>query len=209
MDEWQNFFHHRQAQLITVGLSILKRPEGLGRGERLVVASINRGLGLLRGFCDLMRTGNVIAAAPLVRLQLDSGLRAFALFMTTDPHESAGLVADGQRLDKLRDRAGKRLSDRHIVDTLEGLTQASIAPVYERASGYVHLSQSHFYHAFDIREAGERPPDVEVKLGALDRFVSIEQRSSVTADFGTATDVLAGIGRVWLQMPRAGPPTAA
>lgn len=196
------FFQARQAQLIAVGLRLLRRPGGLGRGERLVISALNRGLALLRGFCDLMDSENFLAAAPLVRLQLDSGLRAFALLMTADAHEAAGKVAAGEHLNRLKDREGERLTDKHIVKTVDKHLYPGAAAMYERASGYVHLSDEHFYHAFDIRDPGNRPPDVAIKLGALDKFVTADQRANLIADFGIATDFLAIVAGVWVEMPR-------
>lgn len=42
--------------------------------DLLAVATLNRSMCLLRGFCDLMASENFVAAAPLVRMQLDKAL---------------------------------------------------------------------------------------------------------------------------------------
>ena len=61
----------------------------------LVVATLNRSLCLLKGFIELIQARNFVAAAPLIRLQLDNSLRLSAATLVSDPHEFAMNVLKG------------------------------------------------------------------------------------------------------------------
>jgi hypothetical protein len=47
--------------------------------DMYIIAAMKRSLCLLRGFADLVESRNYVAAAPLVRLQMDNALRVAAL----------------------------------------------------------------------------------------------------------------------------------
>jgi hypothetical protein len=63
--------------------------------DTLALSVLDRSLALLRGFCDLVQTSNMIAAAPLLRCQLDNGLRFFASTLVENPHKFAVDVHKG------------------------------------------------------------------------------------------------------------------
>src|ERR1700730_8800825 len=84
----------------------------------LAFAVLNRSVCLASGFVTLIRANNLIAAAPLVRLQLDNNLRFFASSLVDQPHDFAMKVLGGTRIDKMKDRSGKRLRDSYLVELL-------------------------------------------------------------------------------------------
>src|ERR1035437_452289 len=99
------------------------------------MAVIDRSLALLRGFCDLVEAKNMIAAAPLIRCQLDNGLRFFASTLVEDPHDFAGNILKGIPVRKMKDRHGKLMTDRYLVERLT-IEVPWIETVYSQASGY-------------------------------------------------------------------------
>ncbi len=110
----------------------------------LAVAAINRSLSNCTAFTQLVRAQNYLAAASLVRLQLDTFLRFFASCLANDPHEFATSVLGGTEVRNLKDRSGKPMTDRHLVDSV-----ASEFPwvpnVYKQTSGFIHLSDKHIF----------------------------------------------------------------
>jgi hypothetical protein len=52
--------------------------------DLLAVATLNPSMCLLRGFCDLIASENFIAAAPLLRMQLDNCLRFYAGWLVSE-----------------------------------------------------------------------------------------------------------------------------
>ena len=88
--------------------------------DLLATAALNRSLNLMNGFCDLIEARNFLAAAPLIRLQLDSCLRFSAAWLVDDPHNFADKVLHDKRVDRLRDRDGNELRDRYLVAAASG-----------------------------------------------------------------------------------------
>lgn len=82
----------------------------------LAVAAIKRSLSNCAAFTRLVRAQNYLAAASLVRLQLDTFLRLFASYLVNDPHEFAASVLGGTGVRKLKDRSGAPMTEKHLVD---------------------------------------------------------------------------------------------
>ena len=74
----------------------------------------------LRSFRSLSfsKARNFLAAAPLIRLQLDSCLRLYAAWLVENPHEFAHKVLRRERVDKLKNQDGKFLRDHYLVEKL-------------------------------------------------------------------------------------------
>lgn len=120
----------------------------------LASAVFKRSLSLIRGFADLIRNKNFICAAPLVRMQLDNLLRFYASFIVSNPHEFATEILAGKDVRNLKDQEGNKMTDRHLVDKLSKEFKW-IKPVYEKSSGYVHLSNEHIYNSMSTSSDGE------------------------------------------------------
>jgi hypothetical protein len=113
------------------------------------MAVIDRSLALLRGFCDLVEAKNMIAAAPLLRCQLDNGLRFFASTLVEDPHEFSGAILKGVPVRKMKDRNGNLMRDAYLVEQLTAHVPWAKS-LYDQASGYVHFSEQHIINTIGI-----------------------------------------------------------
>src|SRR5690606_9283245 len=77
----------------------------------LAWAAAKRTAALTHAFILLLEADNYSTAGALVRLQLDTALRFRAAWLVDDPHDFAMKVLSGTRVDRLRHRNGKRLTD--------------------------------------------------------------------------------------------------
>jgi len=151
----------------------------------LALAVINRAACLTRAFCDLMRTRNFLAAAPLTRIHLDSALRLAAPSISGSEDEVIDKMLRGARLDTLTTHSGVRLTDGFLVRQLARL-HPWVAALYETASGYVHLSVAHVRAAF--RKDAEGP--FSFKVSDEDLWVSERTYLSVIKLFGDVTRLI-------------------
>jgi hypothetical protein len=135
----------------------------------LANGAIARSLALSKGFTELIRQRNLVCAGALVRLQLDTALRFTAGWLVDDPHDFAMKVLEGMRINKLKDRDGKDLHDRRLVESAAG-EHPWVRSVYDVASDFVHLSDRHMWRAFGLADDGtqfritvssEDPPGLE------------------------------------------------
>jgi hypothetical protein len=115
--------------------------------------AINRSLGLLSGFRSMIEHFNFACAAPLVRFQLDTALRFYAAFTVPDPQEFALQVLHGTEVRKLKDRSGQQLHDAYLVKSLSP-EYPWVDNLYQKTSGYVHLSSTHCFNAVQEIDRG-------------------------------------------------------
>ena len=127
--------------------------------DMMAQAVLHRSMCLIRGFCDAIRNENFLCAAPLVRLQLDSLLRFYALTIVKDPHKTAFAVLAGTPLKKQFDREGKKMTDRYLVEKLS-VELPWVSSVYKETSGFIHLSDKHIHNTHGNIDNANRAVEV-------------------------------------------------
>ncbi|WP_208734739.1 hypothetical protein, partial [Corallococcus praedator] len=103
---------------------------------------MNRTLSLIDGYITLTRGENFLAAAHLIRPNLDNYLRFHAAWLVSDPHDFAGRIMSGEHVRKMKDKTGAKMTDAYLVSTLKD-EHDWLERVYEETSGFVHLSRQH------------------------------------------------------------------
>jgi len=133
----------------------------------LSFAVLNRSCCLLTAFCDLIEKRNFVAAAPMLRLQLDNLLRYRAAWLVESPHDFALKIFQGEKVKNLHDRLGNRMHDAYLVTSADG-DFPQLKSIYEHTSGYVHLSEKHI---FNMMQNPDKTPEVSFKVSDQDEFV--------------------------------------
>ena len=122
---------------------------------------LQRSYGLVEGFLDAFDRHNPAAAAPLVRLQLDSLFRVRYVAHHEKSDDIARDLWKGKEFRHMQDGKQKRkLTDAY----LKGLAAADhpwAAKVYDGTSGWVHFSPSHIKAAWQIEAAGAGSRTIE------------------------------------------------
>ena len=144
-----------QAELLREGHALLRIGLPTGQVGMLVLAAAKRSTALAEGFTAMIRARNFHAAAPMVRMQLDTALRVAALRFVSDPHAYAAAVMEGGAVYKLKDDTGVRLTDHRLLARL-GETFPWIETVYRDASAFVHLSAKHLWTSIAALDEAER-----------------------------------------------------
>jgi hypothetical protein len=151
--------------------------------DLLALAVLNRSIDLLQGFCLLIKADNYLAAAPLVRMQLDNLLRFSAVWLVSDSHEFAMSIMRGTPVRDLKDKDERKMHDSALVSELEKKSPW-VKRVYRETSGFVHLSEKHIFSLLDkpsherqrfelsIGRSGEKVP-AEFKIEAVVAFAKI------------------------------------
>ncbi|HWB21232.1 MAG TPA: hypothetical protein VG711_13115 [Phycisphaerales bacterium] len=135
--------------------------------DLLAISALNRMINLTSGFDRMIRERNFICAGAILRLQLDTSLRFFAAWQVQNPHSfAASVVLDGTPVSKIKDRDGKHLSDRHLVNQLSK-DFPWIETVYNRTCDYVHLSKTHFLFAVSANPS-DQDRAVDIRIGRGD-----------------------------------------
>ena len=154
--------------------------------DLLIIASLNRSLCLLKGFIYLLEDKNFIAAAPLLRLQIDNCLRISAGTLVNKPHEFAIKILEGNHVRKMFDKDGHKMTDRYLLENLSR-DNPWIINVYEQTSGYIHLSEKHIFNAINT---GKEERVLSMKITDEDAFIPNEVYEDTVENFTLATDLL-------------------
>jgi hypothetical protein len=116
-------------------------------------------------FRQMIDTRNSLVASSIIRMQLDTVLRLYALFWVADPEDFAEKVFKGAPINRLKAKDGKLLSDKYLRDRLVP-RYTWISDVYEETSGYIHFSNRHMKAALrGIDGDGRR---VQLQIGPHD-----------------------------------------
>jgi hypothetical protein len=116
-----------------------------------ILGVANRSYEIVDGYLDAFDKWNVYVAGPLVRLQLDNLVRVCYMAVYPNPHDLSMELLGGTEFRKLKHSDGEPLRDRKLVDLAEPM-HPWMPPVYEAASGWIHLSPLHFTSPLTLDE---------------------------------------------------------
>jgi hypothetical protein len=143
----------------------------------------------------LLETGNLTAAIPLLRLQLDNLLRLTYLVTLPNDDEFSKQVLEGKHTRSITDAQGRKLTDARLRDYARP-HYPWIDDIYNRASGLVHFSDVHVFRAVKT-EPEKGPRDISFQVGHIPwpDHVGLE----VEETFGYVTGQILSVVEQWGQ----------
>jgi hypothetical protein len=145
--------------------------------DLLAVAVFKRSLSLIRGFILLIENENFICAIPLIRLQLDNVLRFYASFIVKEPHKFATDILDGLHIRNMKDIDGNKMTDRYLVEKMSKEFEW-IKSIYEKTSGYIHLSNEHIFDSFKTNKSNS---DLKLSISITDKDEDVNVQTKIDA----------------------------
>lgn len=124
--------------------------------DMFLTALMQRSYGLVDAMIEMVDEYNLVAAAPLLRLQLDSLVRASYVAHAPDADVVVMEVLKGAEFRTMRDKDGCKLTDRRLNE-LASPYHPWVAAVYEKTSGWVHLSSVHIFSTWRTVEDSGAP----------------------------------------------------
>lgn len=127
---------------------LLRFPSANENERNYILAAIRRTLSLNKAFRQAIESQNGQMAATLVRLNLDTLARSYALYWAeeTDGMSAetfAKAISEGQNVRSMKLRgAREKATDRWLIDQISGLGDW-IPKVYKQSSGAIHFSDFH------------------------------------------------------------------
>jgi hypothetical protein len=159
----------------------------------LTAAVLKRSVSLLVGFCDLIEKRNFVAAAPLLRLQLDNVLRFQGAWLVRDPHQFAQDILAGKRVRDLRDRDGQKMTDAYLLQNVSK-EYPDFNEAYDHLSGYVHLSDKHIFNVMKL----DNDRQFNMTIGPTDSYIEDETYLEALFGFFKVTGVLFRYVQGWI-----------
>lgn len=153
----------------------------------------NRALSLTNAYLTLIKSGNYLAALPLIRLQLDNALRFFASTLVSDFNDFVMHFLDGKEIRDYKDFEGKNLTDNHLAKKLDEHFPGTLK-LYKNACGFIHLSDNHFYPT--ISEIKEKTREFGIRVGQFDTY-SDEEKVDFTSTMIEVTKLVIIVVEQW------------
>lgn len=155
----------RDAILLT-GRRLFGQPNAPMFGlDLLAYGAIKRNLSTTVAISQMVSSWNMVCARSLLRVHLDTALRFSAAWFVEQPHDFALKVIGGHRIDKLKDKAGLRLTDAHLVE-IHAAEYPWLPNAYESLSGYIHFSGSHVFDS--VAGFGDEDMSLSFEISATD-----------------------------------------
>jgi hypothetical protein len=143
----------RRQHLDVAALTVSVAEGRLFSTDLLVMSMIQRSYGVVDALIDAVDSYNIHAAAPLLRLQLDTLFRAhYAASSNSD--ELTMRLLEGKEFRRMKDSEGRTLNDGRLKD-LAAAAHPWAPVVYNKTSGWVHLSLSHMLATVQVSGESE------------------------------------------------------
>jgi len=126
---------------------------------------INYSFAIIDGFCQMVEQRNELCAGALLRLQIDSILRLYALTLVDDFHGLLDALIKGKPWYKIKSIEGKPLRDKYLCEKASERFPW-ISSAYDAASGFVHLSKPHFDKVFNLN-IKPQPGEKTTPIGSM------------------------------------------
>jgi len=120
-----------------------------------------RSLSTATAFVTLVEQHNMVCARTLLRTQIDSVMRLHAFSLVDDPHQMAMKVLEGEHIRRIKDRHGQKMTDAYLVQKL-GKDIEWLERVYERTSGFIHLSNEFIGLTTEVHGPEDRTMTVKI-----------------------------------------------
>jgi hypothetical protein len=174
--------------------------QGFTSLDLFIWSVLKRSVSLVYGFTTLIREQNLVCAAPLIRLQIDNLLRYRAAFMVDDQDEFVLKVWSGTPIRKIKDRNGNVMTDAHLKQEMSK-DFVGLREVYGKTSGYIHLSEEHFFNT--IRASAKGEGRIEIFVGPKDQFVTRQVYEESTETMISVTNSLLTDLADWVKKRRS------
>jgi hypothetical protein len=187
---------------ITIISGILQADSGnLYRTDLWVNAALNRSWHLLEGFALMVEQRNIACALGLIRLQLDTAMRLFAISLVEEPDAFVARLIGGERLDKMSTRDGKKLTDRFLAQELTKQREW-FETVYDNTCDFIHMSGKHIASSVCAMDKS----GMIQSFGAQDNHWREEDMLEAVGAFQATTDMILSMAHSLWKLKQGLPP---
>ena len=116
--------------------------------DYLLIAALNRTVNINKAYTTLIRDNNFIAAAPLVRINIDTLLRLYASIISEfDRNIFASKVMAGEPINKMKlNGTQNKLTDSALYSELSKIEGMEwVKDIYLAGNSFVHFEKSHIF----------------------------------------------------------------
>jgi len=165
----------------------------------LLIAALNRTVNISKAYTTLIRDNNFIAAAPLVRINIDTLLRLYASIISEyDRNTFASKVMGGELIKKMKLNGTKKdLRDDTLyleLSKIEGMEW--FTDIYKAGSSFIHLEKSHIFSSLKIADEKERT--INMSIGFHDAFIPESEKFGSAVWMNKTVDSIIQQTQIWM-----------
>ncbi len=114
--------------------------------DMFMLGAVRRTLAQSKGFSQLISARNFPCAAAILRMQIDTAMRVFALYGMRERDSCCQALLGGQKFNTLMNADGQKMTDANLRKNL-AKHYPWINSIYKETSDFIHLSGRHFYNS--------------------------------------------------------------
>jgi hypothetical protein len=190
---------NKSKAIINMGKQLTAITAKMETFDFLLIAALNRTVNISKAYTTLIRDNNFIAAAPLVRINIDTLLRLYASIISEfDRNTFASKVMGGELIKKMKLNGTKKdLRDDTLyleLSKIEGMEW--VTDIYKVGSSFIHLEKSHIFSSLKIADDKERI--VNMTIGFHDAFISESEKFGSAIWMNKIIDSIIQQAQIWM-----------
>jgi hypothetical protein len=146
-------FHEPLAEIERLGDELMKQvaesmtlKKDFTSSDMFMLGAVRRTLAQSKGFSQLISARNFPCAAAILRMQIDTAMRVYALYCMTNRDSCCQALLGEQKFNTLKGADGQKMTDANLRKNL-AKHYPWINSIYEATSDFIHLSGRHFYNS--------------------------------------------------------------
>lgn len=198
-DEVLDFIDNKSRIIIRLGKQLSAIDVKLQPFDLFLIGALNRTANLNKAFTSLSREKNFIAAAALIRINLDSLLRLYAGRISEyDLNTFALKVMGGHHIKRMKAYNGKeKLNDTYLVNQISQIEDMEwVKNIYESGNAFVHFSDEIISASRIIINQEERK--IGLSIGFHDSFISDNVKLGATMWMDRIVDSIIIQAQLWM-----------
>jgi hypothetical protein len=190
---------NKSKAIINMGKQLTAITPKMETFDFLLIAALYRTVNISKTYTTLIRDNNFIAAAPLVRINIDTLLRLYASIISEyDRNTFASKVMGGELIKKMKLNGTKKdLRDDTLyleLSKIEGMEW--VTDIYKAGSSFVHLEKSHIFSSLKIADEKERT--IIMSIGFHDAFIPESEKFGSAVWMNKIIDSIIQQAQIWM-----------
>lgn len=166
--------------------------------DMLLIGVLNRTINLNRAFKILVEESNFIAAAPLIRINLDSFLRLYAAHLVeVDFNSFAKSVLGGEHIRRMKAYDSKlKLTDAYLCERLSQVEGKEwVIKIYEAGNSFIHFGDTVVQSSQSV---DNETRTITQTIGLHDKFIPDSEVYGGVIWMNEITDSIVEQSQIWI-----------
>ena len=183
-------------EMLDVGKEMLSIGEGkLYTHDIFFIGVLNRSINLIDAILILTSRWNFVAAAPLIRLHLDTLLRLSYWRTIKNPNTFIRQILEGKQVNQIKDEEGIKLTDGRLREYTRSIFP-QVDNVYKETSRLIHFSDKHVFTCIEALDETGRMAGFSIGKGSSrwrEKDILYLLKCAITI-----TEAILSMGRGWV-----------